>query len=509
MSSASRFRAGRSGASRFVADGGAASRFVADGASASRFLAGGGAASRFSPGGVMGGGLMSALANLSQPLTINGVTVQPTFLYEGKNATTSEWVATVGQDLPVSGSGADPSVDEETALLSTTDKAVSFDGKYYAYGGAAAGYASPGTDDFVIEWVGRCGPSAAVNQYLWRSYSSTGLLLYITSSGQLRLTAVGASAGAGIVSDVGAIAAGAWYHGMVIIDASGYAQVYVNGEASGAAVDVSGLGTIINDLAPRLGGNTVGGQFIARLAMWQGAIWLDTHKPDALVAARFKALCGANTDESRDSTAYLHKPVSGALRYFLVGKNWMRLSKGLTGAAAYQKEAAATNDLQQSDNFSAWTVRGTASVTSDDTPFTPIENAHTDLLSVSTKTNDIYRLQSGLTADADAAFSMWVKRVSTSGTLVIEHPSGAAYGEWDIDLSAMPDEFVRLTADSAHVVESAPFKNSGSGSGGALMYSDTGAVISYHAFGAQYEESDAATSYIPTTTSAVTRLADA
>jgi hypothetical protein len=96
----------------------------------------------------------SSISNLSQALTINGITVQPSFRYEAKNATTTGWTATVGPDLATASSGTDIQVGRDTPLLDSADKAVRvMNGEVYQCATDEDAH-DIGTEDFVFEWFG-------------------------------------------------------------------------------------------------------------------------------------------------------------------------------------------------------------------------------------------------------------------------------------------------------------------------------------------------------------------
>ena len=82
---------------------------------------------------------------------------------------------------------------------------------------------------------------------------------------------------------------------MLFMDRSGFGQWYVNGVASGAAVDISARsGSITNGEDLTLGAQSTGGGTsdiaISYAAMWKSAAWLDSHLQPTIAAARYAAL---------------------------------------------------------------------------------------------------------------------------------------------------------------------------------------------------------------------------
>lgn len=299
----------------------------------------------------------SGLSNLEQDLTINGTTVSPTFVYEGKNATAASWAASVGSDLTATGSGN--TLGLGTPFLDNTDEAVGYVSSMHYYAPTLT-YAQPGTNDFVFEVVFRAG-AVSDTGYLLRTISGTGFYLAQTS-GILLLSVVGA--GGSTTAGTPALTPGAWYHVIGFVDASGGIKMYANAVAGATTGDMTSVGSVENGYALKVG--YLHENPLAYAAMWIAPDWLDTHLQADIAKERFAKLCGVYPSKAkgtavpevmtRSSVAHLDKfEDDGTRKLYMVGANWPRLclrqgadGNGLKG---YLSEGAATNLEDQSEDF--------------------------------------------------------------------------------------------------------------------------------------------------------------
>lgn len=304
----------------------------------------------------LGGADSGGLSRLSQGMTINGVTVTPTFWYEGKNASASGFTATVGSDLAAAGSGG--TFQDDVPMPSATDKA--FDGEATRYFETAdTSYGDVADEDMVIEVVAVMSPTSTSR--VVRKVSTTGWDLAAVSGNRWRFNQFGASLTKNIDSAT-TLSIGCWYHVMLFSDADGSAQVYVNGDASGSAVDVSGTGSLTNagtlTLPAISGGTYIYDRPIALVALWKQASWLDTHLQATIAQQRFAALTGVASTRYgypvhaslRNSVAYMESQASsGGQRIFAVGPRWPRIETRPDATrrygTGYRSEVTATNKL--------------------------------------------------------------------------------------------------------------------------------------------------------------------
>ena len=362
----------------------------------------------------------SGYANLPQTLTINGVTKTPTFRYEADDATTSAWTATVGSDLAIAGSGDDPVIDEYAPGLN--DKRVKFNGgKVFQDSGASLGNVS--TNDFTVELVGKITSSleGVIDKKL---PTGDGIGWYvITASSSLRLTLdVGAT---NTNVNTAALTPGCYYHAICFVDRSGLAQWYVNGVASGSAVDVSSQSATI-DSARNLTLGNASNASLSYCAMWQGANWLDTHLQADLAKERFYKCCGMYpqlakgtalpTVSTRSTTAYLDKLDSSDNRLLVpVGAEWLRVCERIDtngdALAGYLSETAGTNELLASQDFTSaldWTL--TRCTINANATTAPDGTLTADGLIASVDVNQTHEVQQSIASTAtEHVFSVWLK----------------------------------------------------------------------------------------------------
>lgn len=316
----------------------------------------------------------SSLSNLSQNLTINGQTVAPTFIYEGKNATTSAWTATIGSDLAIAGSGSNPNVGLGTPLTNDTDKTVGFVVNGKGFQTSSATFGQIATQDFVFELVFRLGPSTKTmtgcfnGPRFWNIYTNGGTSLRITLDSDSSLVEISSSS----------LLVNSWYHAMFFADRSGSGIWYINGVA-GTASSISSVSDTLEStkkfaigVRADLPGTDSTDSAITWLARWDKNNWLDTHLQPDLVKERFMRLTGFYPQlakgttlpsvQQRNSVATLDKidTSTDIISLYEVGAHWPRLCRRkdslgnyLTG---YLSEEARTNQISTNLALGGWSV---------------------------------------------------------------------------------------------------------------------------------------------------------
>ncbi|RLC61780.1 MAG: hypothetical protein DRI48_10365, partial [Chloroflexi bacterium] len=276
-----------------------------------------------------------SVANLPRDLTINGITVSPTFFYKGEDASSPNWVAEVGETLTEAGAGASPSYDQDTPLMGS-DRGVLYNAAKHHVSSTA--FAEVTTEDFVVEIVYKHG-TATSGRILSTRATGVGYVVYRASDTAVGLYMSDGSSSVAITSSP-SLTIGACYHGLCFVDRSGYGQWYINGVANGSAADVSGVGSLASGLDLSLGADPTAANPLATVviaaALWRHSSWLDTHLQDTLAADRFRRLIGVHPQvaagdpvplgAARNCVAHLDKydSASGERRLFLVGNHWLR-----------------------------------------------------------------------------------------------------------------------------------------------------------------------------------------
>ena len=281
-------------------------------------------------------GFASGVSQLDRNLTINGVTVAPTFVYYGGDASASNLTAQVGETLTAQGSGG--TFNAGSPLVGADDDSFNPDGtRYYQASGSA--FADVTTEDMVFEAIYRHTSSAGTNAFVSHFVATggnSGWLFYVTGTNlffQIRSSGTTADINRGSLVD------GAWYHVLVFVDRSGSGIAYAN-NVSGSPVSVASVGTITIAQELRVGGAQFLGtpdSPIAYAAMWQQDNWLDTHLQPTLVQERFQKLTG-----------YYPTKAKGA-------KLWTSYTRATT-AIAENDEVTGSELLPSTDPTSGWTA---------------------------------------------------------------------------------------------------------------------------------------------------------
>ena len=125
-----------------------------------------------------------------------------------------------------------------------------------------------------------------------------------------------------------------------------------------------------------------------------------------------------------------------------------------------------------SNDFTNWFVRGTGTATFDQIGVKNVPNTASQI-TVNSLLNDVYQnVATGLTPDIECALRIFLKRVSTTGTLKVRNKEGALRGDWDIDLSSLSNNFELINADHPAVTVITEFKTDLNGDIGILFIGD-------------------------------------
>lgn len=492
----------------------------------------------------------SGIANISQNITLQGSTVVPDLVFEGKNASASGWTATVGSDLDLE-SGTAPTYNKGTPLLDSSDESVLFnDGGRFEHSSASLGDID--TEDFLIRVIFKYKNDGSTQRIIdTRGSGSVGWRIYIHSGGTLRFLM--RTGGTNKESSTSGLIENGWYDFIIACDrdyASGLVA-FANGALQGTD-DASTHATSLESSDPvAIGAESGGGNpFTSNLAyigMWRQAAWFngatsftsdvatfaaDEHaKLTGMYPSKFKGSATPNTS-TRAFAAHLDKLNSAnKRRYFLVGGEWLRQCKRIDSDAntfaGYLSELQKTNLFTYSHAMTNWTELDAGDVTADDQEVAP--NGETEAATLKPDSTDGehgWTDNPTLTA-ATYSFSVHVKKGAQQFVL-LDNGTISNGGAWfDLDTGAVGTEEAGVTA----YIEG-PFDGTtgdfyrccivftGTAAAHTLgilacdadndrtISSGDGSTVGISVWGAQVEQSDYMTSPINTTGSTATRVKD-
>lgn len=169
-----------------------------------------------------------------------------------------------------------------------------------------------------------------------------------------------------------------------------------------------------------------------------------------------------------------------------------------------------TNVVLDSVNFTAWSSRGVP-VIQDRNQLAPDGTLTASTVTVGlNNTLDLFKVSSGLTPSTNHEASFWIKRISTTGFLRAQRTSSSLgqTGQWEIDMSLLPDDWTRLTENHPAVTATQNFKTGTTGLSGLFFFSVDGIERTFNLWGAQMEEGVTPSPYVSTAGAIVARVKD-
>jgi hypothetical protein len=492
---------------------------------------------------------LSGVDNLDANLTINGTTKTPTFRYFGGDANGTNWApAGYGETLTLQ-AGTAPSYNQGSPCLGANDDSVKFNGGGHYQ--ATSSLSQIATEDFVMEYI---LTAKDITEYVCATYDTgPGWVFYLSPNGagsfKFRMYDAGGDVS---IETTGTNTDNAWYHVMVFVNrdeaSPNGSQVYINGSAAATGVDMSAVSGTLADTDLAIGANASGvGEYngnLAYAAMWKQASW---HQAGAsgpaewatLAEERFLKLSGMYpnkakgtaipTTATRTYPAYLDKVESGARKLYYVGGEWLRQCHRQDGSAVdvkgYLSEVESTNSFTYSQDLSnaAW-VKTRATVSSNGA-VAPDGTTTADGIIGTAVANTHYVGQSISGGAGDDEWSGWLKKANKTWAY-LNVPTVANCDVYiDVDNVALGTKGAGMTACyledwgndwvrfvciytggvPAHSHDIYPADADGDNN-----YTGDGSTEDLWVWGQQHEKNSSgyATSYIPTTSAAATRLKD-
>ena len=153
----------------------------------------------------------------------------------------------------LSGNGNDGTINGATPTVGKLGQGLKFNGTsdYVDMGDPSNGLLDMGTSDITLSaWIKPSGLGDADQYFInKKAYCDYGYdFRYVPSTGQVysRMQSDGGCGGASLSSGPGTVATNVWTHVVAVFDRDGYQRIYVNGEASGAPVDISSFKDVDN-----------------------------------------------------------------------------------------------------------------------------------------------------------------------------------------------------------------------------------------------------------------------
>lgn len=173
-----------------------------------------------------------------------------------------------------------------------------------------------------------------------------------------------------------------------------------------------------------------------------------------------------------------------------------------TAAVANTATIKGRNRLSSTQAFANadWTARGSVSITDNAAPAPVVGMASLIAGLQGAGTADFYYAGYSTTGrfpnnGANAALVL-IRRVSTSGTLIIQSAIGASNGKWTVNMALLSDNWETLTATHAAVTVNNAWVANSAGSNGPNFFSTSG-VLSFYLGGVHLEPGGVAGAYEP------------
>lgn len=164
-----------------------------------------------------------------------------------------------------------------------------------------------------------------------------------------------------------------------------------------------------------------------------------------------------------------------------------------SGCARFTGARALYNRIPQSENLSTgWTRRGSCTVTGSKTDPNGGSTAY-QIDNIGTgAVNDIYYSVTNtfLVSGTPLYVGFWIKKVSSSGTLRVQHVSGSG-GRWDINLATLPSGWNYVDHTSPYITINSNYVVSTTNTMGIQLVTGSGGLLSIQLWGVQiYRLSD-------------------
>jgi hypothetical protein len=499
-----------------------------------------------------GDAYLPSVDKLDLTLTINGTTVNPTFVYSGGDADGTDWnPLTYGEDLTYNAGGGAASFNQGSPLLGTNDDSVLFDTNAY-YQAAGSAFADITTEDIVFEIIFKFGATGTY-PFHKRTLAGSGWTCYL--AGDIRFLIRDGSTTKTLDSDN--LTVGAWYHAMAFINrdegSANGAKWYINGVVSGAGDDMSGASASLSNadnftIGSKNDGTAGYDSNIAMAALWIQSNWHQAGAAGptewaALVAERFQRLTGMypqraagtaspntwGTASKRASIANLDKLESSVRYIYLVGNHWLRYCNREDSASTeingYLSEDSVQNRCLRSQEFDngAWVKLDAGdTVTANDTTAPNKEDVADVLIADNTDGDHGLSQAVALTTVEPWTFSVWAKKGNKNWLYLSDDTVANATCYFDLNTPAVGtsgagatgyiedwgNDWIRCAIVFTGTIAAHTFKIQTADADNDKSIQGDGVTKNTYLFGAQVERTSYISSYVPTVGAGVTRNGD-
>jgi len=463
-------------------------------------------------------------------LTINSQSIAPTFVYLASDidSATGDWNPRIGGsdgNMTLQAGSPTYGVSSLLGVGGGADEGVTGDGTAYWQPGANV-FGDVTTEDLVFEIAGNFA-SGANTRLLDKRGAGNGWTIYNPANAIHCYI----DDGTGTATIAGASFTNAVNHVMFFLDRSGFGQCYVNRVASGAAVDISGAAlTLTKDVALTLMAITTGATpyqgTVYGAAMWQGASWLDTHLQADVAAERYARWCGLYAQHSIPG-AYVPTVTRATTKYYYRSSQ-SKLHLAGSGLVVIDEdglhiEAAAENKCLQSQTLTVtWAKEDAGDVVTADALAAPDGTTTADSIA-GDATDGVHGISQDITVTAASwVFSVYAKPGDKDWIQLVDSTVANADCYFDVANGTKGTAgagatggiisvgggwyrcYITYTGTAAahtHVLRPAHADTDND-------FSGDGSTKNTYFWGAQVELGTYPSSYIPTTTAAVTRNAD-
>lgn len=486
-------------------------------------------------------------------LTYAGTTLTPLFYYQASDATGTVWAdATgVGEELDITGPGADPTLSQVTPIYNQTGVMFN-DSDFYEADTSATGNLADGLD-FMLEAVVYVEDIAATQRVIIGKYDGGSNHYFLYQNTASIVFQIG---GVGPIRCLNAVAVNqSWYYITVFGDRSGNAMCLVDGIAESpvaisAAASASNQNTLtigsLNNTPTQPSDHT-----IEHIAMWTCADGcLAASNTDAnsnsiadwteIARERMMKLVGiwptiggstmVATALTRSSHAYIPtQPTDGgAKRLFYVGAGWPRVEESFATTHTYgvMVEPDVTNIFTYSEviDNAAWT-KSSATITANDATVTaPDGTTSSDKLAATGNGAYFKMVVDHSTTSVSYTVSGFFRPITYNWVrFATDHTTLGRYPGCYVNISdgsigtVAPDAVCKAEpyGNGWYRVSMTYYNDAADATFGMYFYCAEGdedvtysAADCFHVWGMQDEISEHATSYIFTSTAAATRQYD-